>query len=134
MSDLTNLTPAQSFGDLLNLNNPASPGQGFTNVLVNVTDGLGNLCPLQLSTDTVNVNSFSINAVLLTASATTINSVCNSEQPNFEYATSSVVLARGTTAQRPAGGSLHLGSIRFNSQTSQFEGYDGVSWKVFTLT
>ncbi|HEY3526887.1 MAG TPA: hypothetical protein VGK47_11860, partial [Nitrososphaeraceae archaeon] len=72
MSDFTNLTPSQTFGDILNLNNTATPGQGFTASLVNVTDGLGNLCPLQISLTSINVstvggNSFKINNTALTA-------------------------------------------------------------------
>ena len=40
--------------------------------------------------------------------------------------TGAVTLPVGTTAQEP--GSPTRGMIRFNSQTSQFEGYNGASW------
>ena len=40
--------------------------------------------------------------------------------------TGAIDVASGTTAQRP--GSASAGMFRFNSQTSEFEGYDGSSW------
>lgn len=40
--------------------------------------------------------------------------------------TTSLVLPSGTTLQRPAG---ELGMIRFNSDYSGFEGYDGTEWR-----
>jgi len=40
--------------------------------------------------------------------------------------TGAIDIAAGTTAQRP--GSPSAGMFRFNSQTSEFEGYDGSSW------
>jgi len=39
--------------------------------------------------------------------------------------TGAVQLSSGTTAQRPAGAA---GKLRFNTSTSQFEGYDGAAW------
>lgn len=41
-------------------------------------------------------------------------------------ATTSLGLPVGTTAQRPTGAS---GKIRFNSDTTKFEGYNGSSWR-----
>jgi hypothetical protein len=40
-------------------------------------------------------------------------------------ATSAVLLAKGTTAQQPAG---VAGYLRFNTDTTQFEGYNGTVW------
>ena len=40
--------------------------------------------------------------------------------------TGAIDVAAGTTAQRP--GSPSAGMFRFNSQTSEFEGYDGSAW------
>jgi hypothetical protein len=40
-------------------------------------------------------------------------------------ATSAVLLAKGTTAQQPAG---VAGYLRFNTDTTQFEGYNGSAW------
>jgi hypothetical protein len=40
-------------------------------------------------------------------------------------ATSAVLLAKGTTAQQPAG---VAGYIRFNTDTNTFEGYNGTAW------
>tara|TARA_B100000242_G_scaffold95830_1_gene65583 strand:+ start:1022 stop:3232 length:2211 start_codon:yes stop_codon:yes gene_type:complete len=40
--------------------------------------------------------------------------------------TGAIDIASGTTAQRP--GSPSAGMFRFNSQTSEFEGYDGSAW------
>jgi len=34
----------------------------------------------------------------------------------------------GNTAQRPQSGVVQTGQIRFNTQTTQYEGYNGVSW------
>ena len=40
--------------------------------------------------------------------------------------TGAIDVASGTTAQRP--GSPSAGMFRFNSTTSEFEGYDGSAW------
>lgn len=44
--------------------------------------------------------------------------------------TSAITIPSGTTAQRPPGGIAENGSIRFNTQTNQYEGYSGTtsSW------
>ena len=41
----------------------------------------------------------------------------------------SFVVASGTTAQRPT--SPTAGTMRFNTDTNLFEGYDGTAWQVF---
>jgi hypothetical protein len=45
-------------------------------------------------------------------------------------ATSAITIPSGTTAQRPAAGVVESGSIRFNTDTNQYEGYSGTtsSW------
>ena len=48
-----------------------------------------------------------------------------SSDPLFN-STGAVLLSKGTTGQRPA--SSFSGQIRFNTTTSQFEGYNGTAW------
>jgi hypothetical protein len=38
----------------------------------------------------------------------------------------------GTTAQRPQAGVVQTGQIRFNTQTTEFEGYNGTQWNSLT--
>ena len=35
----------------------------------------------------------------------------------------------GNTSQRPQGGVVQTGQIRFNTQLNEFEGYNGTAWK-----
>ena len=62
-----------------------------------------------------------------TQSATIANGSITAAQLDYLSANGvgAVILPNGTTAQRPTGTS---GSIRFNTTTSQFEGYTGSAW------
>jgi len=42
--------------------------------------------------------------------------------------TGAMVPPTGTTAQRPTGGNLYTGAIRYNSELVTWEGYNGVQW------
>lgn len=53
MTNLTNLSPAASYGDIITCTNN---GQGLTSTLQAIQDGTGRNSALQLSTTTVNVN------------------------------------------------------------------------------
>lgn len=75
MTQLTNLSPAASYGDLLTTTNN---GQGLTTTLQNLQDGLGNNSPVQIATNAINFNrsggrSFQLDGIPLTVSATTLN-------------------------------------------------------------
>lgn len=124
MTDLTNVTPSQSYGDILTLGS-ANVGSGLTNVLVNVQDGLGNNSSMQISTIAVNFNrtggnSFQLDGISLTAPTANINAIC-AATPNFNFSTSALVLPTGNTAERP--GVPTPGDIRYNAQTDQIEAY-----------
>lgn len=47
-------------------------------------------------------------------------------------ANGSLRLPVGTTAQRPQAGVVQTGQIRFNTQTTEFEGYNGTQWNSLT--
>ena len=57
-----------------------------------------------------------------------VNNITNedgTDGPTFNT-TGSVAMPSGTTAERP--GTPAAGMFRFNSETGQFEGYDGSAW------
>lgn len=124
MTQLTNLSPSSSYGDLLTCDNS---GNGLNIVLQNVQDGFGNDTILQVSTNAFNINTsggqFQINGTQLTATAAQINSVCGSQ---VFPGTAAMTVPVGTTGQRP--GAPAVGEIRFNTTTVQFEGYNGITW------
>lgn len=124
MTQLTNLSPSSSYGDLLTGNNS---GNGLNTVLQNVQDGFGNNTILQVSTNAFNIDTslgqFRINGTTLTATATQINNVCVSQ--NFS-GTAAITVPVGTTAQQPAIPST--GMIRYNTTTNKFEGRNNVAW------
>jgi hypothetical protein len=125
MTQLTNLAPAASYGDLLTTTNN---GQGLTLVLENVQDGLGNNSPMQIATNAININrtggSFQLDGVAVIATSSNINSVCQDDP--ILPGTGSVTLPIGTTLQRPA---LPLpGELRFNTDISQLEYFNGITW------
>jgi hypothetical protein len=84
MTNLTDLAPGYSFGDVITTTNA---GQGLTENLLPIQDGLGNQSPMSLSTDAVNfnrtgANDFQLDGVSLLASAENINDICG-DNPNF---------------------------------------------------
>lgn len=75
MTNFTNLAPSQTYGDIITCNNN---GGGLTNVLQLIGDGLGNESPLMLSTIAININrlggnTFQLDGIPLTATATALN-------------------------------------------------------------
>jgi hypothetical protein len=119
------VSPGSSFTGLLNTHSTG----GFTSLLQVIEDGFGNPSPLSLSNDALDINTtmgggFSIDNVLLTASATQINLVCNSG--DFSFLTTAFTLPSGTTAQRP--GIPRNGEIRYNTTTSSTEMYSDDAW------
>lgn len=128
MTQLTNLTYSAGYGDLLTTTNN---GQGLTAVLANVQDGLGNNSPMQIATTSVNFNragnTFQLDGVSLTATATAINQTCQTN-PIFS-GTGAAQMPSGTTLQRP--GVPVAGDMRFNTTTTQMEYYNGTIWVSF---
>ena len=85
--------------------------------LSNVTISSGNVTISNVTTT---------NVTATTANVTTANITTLVVTGNASFtATSAVLLAKGTTAQQPAG---VAGYLRFNTDTTQFEGYNGTAW------
>jgi hypothetical protein len=70
--------------------------------------------------------SININGTVGATTATTgaFTSITASADSSFT-STGAVLISKGTTAERPAGVS---GKLRFNTTTSEFEGYTGAAW------
>lgn len=129
MTNLTNLAPASSYGDILTTTNN---GLGLNAILNPIQDGLGNQSILRLSTLAFNIDTssgvFQINGTALTATATQINTVCGA---NTFPGTSGMIVPSGTTAQRP--GLPTNGTIRYNTTTSRLEAYANNIWQDLTV-
>jgi hypothetical protein len=131
MANITLIAPQNSFASLLTLTSSSS---GLTSVLQVIQDGLGNNSPISLSTLSFKINTsmgnFYINDDPVLATALQINAVCRSA--SFLNFTTSLDLPLGTTVQRPI--APENGTIRYNSTTHRFEGYENGIWKNFTTT
>ena len=131
MANLTLLAPQSSFPGLLNLTNASS---GLTTALQVIQDGFGNNSPISLSTLSFKINTsmggFYIDDQQLFSTPEQIDTVCISA--SFLDFTSSLNLPVGTTAQRTI--IPENGTIRYNSQTHEFEGYKNGAWVQFTTT
>jgi hypothetical protein len=135
MTDLTNFQVGQVYPDMITLN-PVQPGTGLTDVLVSVGDGLGNTSPMQMSSLAVNFivgvgSTFQLNGTPLIATAANLNLVTG-PTPFFGFSRTALTLPFGATAERPT--SLVAGQIRWNTTTSEWEGYDGAAWRTFDVT
>jgi hypothetical protein len=126
MTQLTNLAPANSYGDILTTTNN---GQWLTNVLQPLQDGFGNNSTVAIATNAVDFNTqggntFQINGISLTATVTNINSVCQSNP--VLPGVGGLVLPIGNTAQRlsPAVN----GAIRYNTDINEIEAYVNGVW------
>src|SRR3954465_12062931 len=105
------LSPAATYGDLLNLNNN---GQGLINTPVQVQDGYGNLTNIFMSLVATNfdrsVSELQLDGIALTASATTLNNISFAVDAPYIVASSypslpnSVILAAGSGISLTAGG------------------------------
>jgi hypothetical protein len=94
----------------LTLGSTVTSVSGLT--LANVTISSGNVTISNVTTTTANVTTANVDTLVVTGNASFTS-------------TGAVLLAKGTTAQQPAGIS---GSLRFNTDTNTFEGYNGTSW------
>jgi hypothetical protein len=125
MTQLTNLDPNASFGDLLTTTNM---GGGLSNTLQPVQDGFGNNSPMSIALNAVNFNRtigpFQIDSVALTAPIANINSICGS--PSIYPAGIYLVLPTWTTGTRP--GAPQTGMIGLNTTIPQVEAYYSGVW------
>ena len=80
--------------------------------LANVTISSGSVTVGNVSITIANVSTANVTTLVVTGNASFTSN-------------SAVLLAKGTTAQQPAG---VAGYIRFNTDTTQFEGYNGTAW------
>lgn len=97
-----------------------SPTTGQT-IVYNSSTGLWEKSNSPIISGTT-INSTSIGAT--TPSSGAFTSLSASSDPSFT-STGAVQLPSGTTAQQPTG---VAGKLRFNTTTSQFEGYNGTNW------
>lgn len=80
MTNLVGQLPESTFGDLLTTTNS---GQGLSNVLQNLQDGLGNNSTVSIANNGINFNTtggntFQLDGVALTTTATLINNIAGS--------------------------------------------------------
>src|SRR3954466_1089835 len=111
------LSPAATYGDLLNLNNN---GQGLINTPVQVQDEYGNLHIIFMSLVATNfdrsVSELQLDGIALTASATTLNNISFAVDAPYIVASSypslpnSVILAAGSGISLTAGGGNYTNS------------------------
>ena len=104
-------------------------GQSGAYVQIVIADDTPMVLHYQCSSHSLMGNAIQTNSA--TATGTLLSSLTVSG--NFSVSgdilmtgTGAIDVASGTTAQRP--GSPSAGMFRFNSQTSEFEGYDGSAW------
>jgi hypothetical protein len=114
MTNLTDLAPGYSFGDVITTTNA---GQGLTANLLPIQDGLGNQSPMSLSTNSVNFstaggNTFKIGGESLTAPVENINDICG-DNPTFS-ATVPVILPNSAIEPAPVNGMIY-----YNTGTDQ---------------
>lgn len=126
MTQLTNQSPASTYGDLLTCTNS---GQGLKVAQTNLQDGLGNNSPILIATTSVNfdrgLGQFQLDGVAMTANSVDINSMC---QPNpIALGNAYFKVPVGTNAQRPGG--PQAGYFRFNSDITDLEFYTGATWQ-----
>ncbi len=129
MTQLTGQPVSSTYGDVITCTNN---GQGLSLALSIIQDGFGNNSPLMLAQNAFNINrgqgQFLIDSSPVLATSPNINSVCQANP--ILPGTGGFRLPIGNTAQRAGA----AGSMRFNSQTGNFEGTtDGVTWRVFTI-
>jgi hypothetical protein len=125
MTSFVNVAPQSVFADLLTTTNS---GQGLSSTLQNVQDAIGNNSTIQIALNAVNFNTsggntFQLQGVALTATATQINEVCGSA-PIFS---GSVPVTLNKISADPVSGSA--GMIYYNTTLNQFRGYiTGTGW------
>lgn len=103
----------QNFATAITLGNTAV-------YLGNTTTSLGNVT---LTNVTISSGNVTITAANVSGTAN-ISTLVVTGNASFT-SNGAVLLAKGTTAEQPAG---VAGYLRFNTSTSQFEGYNGTAW------
>jgi hypothetical protein len=126
MSSLTGQPIYQYYGDLLTTTNS---GAGLSTTLQPLQDGLGNSSTVQIATNAINFSrangsTFQLDGVNLTATATSINDVCQADPiiPGM----GGVTVPGGTTGQRPL--VPHNGEIRYNTTLNALEAFQNDTW------
>jgi len=104
-------------------------GQSGAYVQIVIADNTPMVLHYQCSSHSLMGNAVQTNSA--TATGTLLSSLTVSGNLSISgdilmTGTGAIDVAAGTTAQRPA--SASAGMFRFNSQTSEFEGYDGSAW------
>lgn len=131
MTSFVNQQIQQVFGDTMTTTNN---GQGFSiSTLQNVQDAFGNNSPMQICQRAVNFNTsapntFQLQGVALTATATQINQICGGS-PVFS---GSVPVTLPNISADPAGSA---GMIYYNTTLNQFRAYiTGTGWVTLNHT
>ena len=106
-----------------NVTTNGTPGSSGAYTQIVIADNTPMVLHYQCSSHSLMGNSVQTNSS--TANIGTLASLTVSGNISMT-GTGAIDIAAGTTAQRP--GSPSAGMLRFNSQTSEFEGYDGSSW------
>lgn len=125
MTALNLLAPASSYGDVLTTTNQ---GQGLSTILKQLQDGFGNSSTVTIATNAINFstlggNTFQLDSIALTASATNINAICGSN-PTFPQA---APLILPMLAADPGGGSA--GMIYYNTTDERVRMYlQDIGW------
>lgn len=97
----------------------------FTNKTMSGSDNtFSAIPPSALTTSTVTIGSSSVSLGNTLASISGLTNLAASGQVNFT-STGAMLIPNGATGDRPAG---TAGYLRFNTTTSEFEGYNGSSW------
>ena len=122
-SNLSVSSPTTSFSGNLNIGSGiqinAINGNITTNGIIKTTQSLNINDILTISNNTISASSG--NNILLSPPTGRITKIVS---------TGALTIPSGTTAQRPPSNIVENGSIRFNTQTNQYEGYSGAtsSW------
>lgn len=129
VSTITSTTGLSITASGTSLNSDLSIGSG-----ISLSQSSGNITTSGVlkTTNSLNIND-RINITNNVISSTTGNNILLSPATGRVAkisATSAITIPAGTTAQRPAAGIVENGSIRFNTDTGQYEGYSGAtsSW------
>ncbi len=127
MTQCTNLNIASVYGDWLTTTNN---GQGLSQILEPLQDGLGNPSPIQISQIAVNFLrsgnfSFNLDGEELTATADELNDVVSGFFPGLD----AITIPSGPTSDRPDSGE---GGFRLNTDTNEPEMYIDGSWETIT--
>ena len=83
-----------------------------------------NIAPTSLTTSTITIGSSSVSLGNTLASISGLTDLAATGQVNFT-STGAMLIPKGATGDRPAG---TAGYLRFNTTTSEFEGYNGSGW------